>query len=75
MHLNTAQCYSLSCGHGSCYANEEMGEYECRCHEGYDGAKCDRIRSIGFEHPSAYVALEPWAVEKGNLSFTMRTTS
>ncbi|KAK6033690.1 EGF-like domain protein, partial [Ostertagia ostertagi] len=75
LHPKTSQCNSLSCGHGSCYTNEEMSEYECRCHEGYTGEKCDRIRAIGFEQPSAYVALEPWAVENGNLTFTIRTTN
>ncbi|KIH66042.1 laminin G domain protein [Ancylostoma duodenale] len=59
LYPNTAQCHSLLCGHGSCYTNEDMSEYECRCHEGYAGDKCDKIRSIGLHHPSAYAALEP----------------
>ncbi|RCN53795.1 EGF-like domain protein [Ancylostoma caninum] len=75
LYPNTAQCHSLLCGHGSCYTNEDMSEYECRCHEGYAGDKCDKIRSIGLHHPSAYVALEPWAVESGNLSFAIRTSN
>ncbi|KJH41516.1 EGF-like domain protein [Dictyocaulus viviparus] len=72
---NTAQCYSSSCTHGSCYMNDQTKEYECRCHEGYGGKKCDELRSIGFTHPSAYVALEQWQVENGNLTFTIRTTN
>ncbi|VDK58718.1 unnamed protein product [Cylicostephanus goldi] len=75
LYPNTAQCHSLLCGHGSCYTNENMSEYECRCHEGYAGDKCDRIRSIGLHYPSAYVALEPWAIEQGNLTFTIRTSN
>ncbi|VDM78495.1 unnamed protein product [Strongylus vulgaris] len=52
-----------------------MSDYECRCHEGYAGDKCDRIRSIGLHHSSAYVALEPWSIEQGNLTFTIRTSN
>ncbi|VDP44918.1 unnamed protein product [Heligmosomoides polygyrus] len=68
LYPNTAQCHSLSCGHGTCYTSEDTSEYECRCHEGYAGRKCDRIRSVGFHHLSSYIALEPWAVDKGNLT-------
>ncbi|KAK6765982.1 hypothetical protein RB195_025724 [Necator americanus] len=75
LYPNTAQCHSLLCGHGSCYTNEDMSEYECKCHEGYTGDKCDKIRSIGLHHPAAYAALEPWAVANGNLTFTIRTSN
>ncbi|KAJ1351153.1 LRRNT [Parelaphostrongylus tenuis] len=59
---------------GSCYNNERMKEYECRCYEGYSGEKCDKVRSIGLAHQSAYVSFEHWDVENGNLTLTIRTT-
>ncbi|VDM52071.1 unnamed protein product [Angiostrongylus costaricensis] len=70
---NTAQCHTSLCGHGSCYNDEKTKEYECRCYEGYSGERCDQIHSIGLAHQSAYVALEHWDVEGGNLTFTIRT--
>ncbi|PAV56282.1 hypothetical protein WR25_15709 isoform A [Diploscapter pachys] len=75
LYPNTAQCHSSSCGHGSCYTNEEMHEYECRCHEGFAGSKCDRQMSAGFAKPDAYLALEPWEVENGNITLILRTTN
>ncbi|CAD6190609.1 unnamed protein product [Caenorhabditis auriculariae] len=75
LYPNTAQCQSSSCGHGACVHNEETNEYECKCHEGFAGSKCDRQVSVGFNRPGAYIALEPWNVANGNLSFTLRTTN
>ncbi|WKY15918.1 hypothetical protein Q1695_000972 [Nippostrongylus brasiliensis] len=75
LYMNTAQCHSQACGHGFCHISEGTDDYECRCYEGYAGERCDRIRSVGFSESSAYVALEPWSVDKGNLTFTMRTTN
>ncbi|KAE9412961.1 hypothetical protein Angca_004648, partial [Angiostrongylus cantonensis] len=73
VYPNTAQCHTSLCGHGSCYNDEKTKEYECRCYEGYSGERCNQIHSIGLAHQSAYVALEHWDVEGGNLTFTIRT--
>uniref|UniRef100_A0A1I7WLI7 EGF-like domain-containing protein n=1 Tax=Heterorhabditis bacteriophora TaxID=37862 RepID=A0A1I7WLI7_HETBA len=75
LYPNTANCHSNSCGHGSCYTNEDMNDYECRCHEGYAGTKCDQMTAIGLQNSGAYVALEPWSIDDGNLTLTLRTTN
>lgn len=66
---------NVACIQGYCLQpNKDSKDYVCQCSTGYYGAKCEKLKAIGFQDRSAYVALEPWTADpEGNLTLTITT--
>lgn len=74
-YQRTSPCADHDCRHGVCLATPHLDNgYQCKCHPGYQGKRCEYLVSVQLTTPSSYIKMEPLYTEAPlNLTLVLKT--